>query len=86
MQELIEATISTADGIADCRLDLLQESEGIYAAVILYPHTEDGRQVSKVYEHRLVHDSGVYRFEESDMVHPKVLAMEQQLSDTILNA
>jgi len=88
MLHTIEIAVDTADGLADCRLEQLEEgSVAAYSVTILYPHTVQGRLMPKVYDHmlRLNRQTGKYCFADADMVHPTIERMAGKLSEAILN-
>jgi len=88
MDEIIELTLESADGIVDCRLEPHgNETEVSYSATILYPGTTNGYSKSEIYCHNLRRGTkmGDYYFEtgESD-IHPKIKKLETQLSNAIV--
>jgi hypothetical protein len=86
MEEVIEFSIDTADGVADCRVEITDtENEKRTFVVILYPHITNGMLMSKVYEHELIPLSGGgYRFSDAAAIHPHVQLLEQDISAEIL--
>ena len=87
MDEIIEMTFDSADGIIDCRLDPLRnENELFYSATILYPNTVNGFSRSEIYCHNLRRSTknGGYIFEKGEeAIHPKIKKLETQISDVI---
>ena len=75
MIEPIEISIETADGIADCSLELHHTDDGTYYSVtILYPNIVNGFSRSEVYVHNMHPDNdGNYEFDPMDEnIHPKI--------------
>ena len=89
MQELIETSIDTPDGIADCRLELYYDGKAYYYnATILYPNVINTFSRSVVYSHDMFADAtGKYQFSPMDEnVHPKIKLLEGDLAKAIANA
>jgi hypothetical protein len=86
MNETIEFVLESRDGIVDCSLEITgDERSPYYSVTILYPHIVNGRLLSEVYIHNLDLDkkSGTWSFSDPESVHPKVLALQKQLSAAI---
>ncbi len=51
MEEAIEVSIESVDGVVDCRLEPQQEDEQplYFSVTILYPHMVDGFSRSEIY-------------------------------------
>ena len=86
MDDIIEASIETPDGIADCNFEPL-ENDGLlyYNVTILYPNTVNGYSRPEVYCHNMYKDdAGHYHFDQMDEnIHPKIKKLEGLLSDII---
>lgn len=86
MDEILELTLDTADGVADCRLEPQRnETELFYSATILYPHVVNGYSRSEIFCHdlRCVGASADYLFESGTDIHPKIKKLEAQISAAI---
>ena len=86
MDEILELTLDTDDGIADCRLEPQRnDTELFYSATILYPHVVNGYSRSEIFCHDLRRTgySDEYLFEHGTDIHPKIKKLETQLSDAI---
>ena len=86
MEEVIEVAIETPDGVADCRLELNEDS-GTYNVTVLYPHIVEGFSRPGIYTYDMKEENGSWYFEAGeDGVHPKISKMEQALSAAIVTA
>ena len=88
MDEIIELTLESPDGIIDCRLEPQTNKDGhSYSATILYPHTVNGYSRSDIYCHTMLLDieTNGYVFDEGEDIHPKIKKLETQLSEAIRN-
>jgi hypothetical protein len=86
MEEVIEVAIETADGVADCRLELDMDN-GTYNVTILYPHMVNGFSRPGIYTYDMKKENGSWYFEAGeDGVHPKIKKLEQALSAAIVKA
>lgn len=88
MNEPIEISIDTPDGIADCSLELYQTDEATwYNVTILYPNIVNGFSRSEVYVHNMVPlGNGSYHFDPMDEnIHPKIKKLEDRLAKVIRN-
>ncbi len=86
MNETNEFVLESPDGTVDCCLEITgDERSPDYSVTILYPHTVNGRLLSEVYIYSLdlIRQTGMYQFSDPEAVHPKVLALEKQLSAAI---
>ena len=86
MNETVEFAIESPDGVADCCLEITgDERSPEYCITILYPHLVNGRLLSEVYVHKMDKNkqTGYYSFSDTPAIHPKVLALEKQLSAAI---
>lgn len=84
MDRVIETSIATKDGIADCRIEL-QEND-TYHITILYPNLVNGFSRSEIfcYDMRKKDDAEGYEFiYEEEGIHPKILKMEAEISAEI---
>ena len=90
MDEVIELTLESAEGIIDCRLEPQRnDTELSYTATILYPNTVDGFSRSEIYCHNMRRGTkmGDYYFESGeDPIHPKIKKLETQISKAIVTA
>lgn len=88
MNEVIELAIDSSDGIIDCRLEQ-EENDGevVYAATILYPCLAGGHSRSDIFCCNMVYDARAagYVFDDREEIHPKIQALELQLSAAIAN-
>ena len=89
MQEAIEISIDSPDGIVDCRLEPeTADAIPLYSATILYPNVVDGFSRSEIYCHNMRPDpeTGVYYFDDGEEgIHPKIKKLEAKLSAAIAN-
>lgn len=88
MNERIEISIETPDGIADCSLELHQRDEHtFYNVTILYPNIVNGFSRSEVYVHDMyLSDDGRYQFDPLDEnIHPKIMKMEGRLAEVMVS-
>lgn len=86
MNELIELSINTPDGLADCRLELQDGERGYYyEATILYPHIINGFSRSEIYCYNFIPTgNGQYQLQETeDGIHPKIKRMEEVIASAI---
>ena len=90
MNEPIELTFESPDGIVDCRLEPMRSDDELsYSATILYPNVVNGFPRSEVYCLHLRRGTkmGDYYFENgSDAILPKIKQLENQISKAIVNA
>lgn len=90
MEEIIELTLDSPDGIIDCRLEpQLNDTELSYSATILYPNSTGGYNRSEVYSHNLrrgTKNGDYYFVAGEDTIPPKINKLEAQLSKAIMNA
>ncbi len=89
MDEVIELTLDSPDGVIDCRLEpQTNEGELAYSATILYPHTVNGYSRSDIYCHTMRQDANTnsFVFEAGEEIHPKIRKLEEQLSEAITSA
>ncbi len=90
MEQPIELTFESAEGIIDCRLDPHQsENELSFSATILYPNTVNGFSRSEIYCHNLRRGTkqGDYFFEHGENpLHPKIKELETRISNAIVNS
>ena len=90
MDEIIELTFESPEGIIDCRLEPQRNEEELsYSATILYPNTINGFSKSEIYCHNLRRGTrmGDYFFETGeDAVPPKIKRLETQISKAIVTA
>ena len=88
MDETIELTLESPDGIVDCRLEPKRNGEELsYSATILYPNIVNGFNRSEIYCHNLRRgtDKGDYFFETGeDTILPKIKILETQISKAIV--
>jgi hypothetical protein len=81
MMRTIEISIETNDGVADCMIELDDDS---CTVTILYPNVVNGFSRSEVYTHDLVKDEeGLYRFSSMEDIHPKIAKLEEQIMESI---
>ena len=89
MDEIIELTIESPEGIIDCRLEPQRnDTELFYAATILYPNMVNGFSRSEIYCHKMRRGTKTrdYYFETGEEpIHPKIKKLEPQLSKAIVN-
>ena len=88
MDEVIEISLESADGIIDCRLEPQREN-GVpsYSVTILYPNVINGYSRSEIFCYNMRKQGNVYVFDSNDDgIHPKIQRLEAQLSDGIANA
>lgn len=87
MDEAIELSIDSADGVIDCRIEPVEDEGGeIYFSVtVLYPNMVNGFSRSEIYVYNMHRTgaTGTYQF-EGDEIHPKVKKLEGQLSGAIV--
>jgi hypothetical protein len=86
MSAVIETSIDTPDGIADCRIESCENGDELYYNVtILYPNTTGGYNRSEVYSHDMYKDDSCnYQFDPSDEnIHPKIKRLEEKLAEVI---
>lgn len=87
MNNEIGISIETADGIADCMLELQQGEDGVAVCnvTVLYPNIVNGFSRSEVFCHNMFYDrtTGRYAFDDNDEIHPKIKKLEEQLSAAI---
>ena len=86
MDETIELTLESPDGLVDCRLEPQRTESGLsYSVTILYPNTVNGFSRSEIYCVNMRRDkSGSYVFEPGDdEVLPKIKKLEVQVSAVI---
>jgi hypothetical protein len=86
MDEIIELTLESPDGMVDCRLEPQRTgSELSYSATILYPNTVNGFSRSEIYCLNLRRGkTGSYFFEDgADEVLPKIKKLEATVSNAI---
>lgn len=86
MTELIELSIDTTDGIADCRLELQETGNGyFYEATILYPNIVNGYNRAEVYCYNLTgNPNSIYTFVETEEgIHPKIKLLEGKIAAAI---
>jgi len=90
MEEAIELTFESPEGVIDCRLEPVRnEDELSYSATILYPNTVNGFSRSEIYCHNLRRGTkmGDYYFETgADAILPKIKKLETQISKAIVSA
>lgn len=88
MDEAIELTFESPEGIVDCRLEPQRnEDELSYSATILYPNTVNGFSRSEIYVLHLRRGTkmGDYYFETgADPILPKIKKLETQISKAIV--
>ena len=87
MEEVIEFTVESAEGIIDCRLERKNTGEDATCTlIILYPHLINGIMMSKVYEYDLIKDpkTGLYAFSDNALIHPGVKLLEKQILEAII--
>lgn len=88
MDEVVEISLDSPDGIIDCRLEP-QREDGVlsYSATILYPNVINGYSRSEIFCYNMVKRGSEYFFDNNeDGVHPKIQELEKQISDAITNA
>ena len=88
MDEIIELTFESPDGIIDCRLEPQRsDDEGLsYSATILYPNIVNGYSRSEIYCYHLrrTKANGDYFFETTeDAIPPRIKKLEVQISSAI---
>ena len=87
MQEAIELSVESPDGIIDCRLEPELIDEVLtYSATILYPQNAGGYSRSDIYCYTMEKDAatGSYVFSYGDEgIHPKIKKLEAQLAQAI---
>jgi hypothetical protein len=87
MDEILELTLESPDGIIDCRLEPQRnEDELFYNATILYPNVVNGFSRSEIFCHDLHRDTGTgdYLFEPGEDIHPKIKKLESRISAAIV--
>ena len=87
MEEVIEFTVESAEGIIDCRMERKNmRGEATCTLIVLYPHLVNGTVMSKVYEYNLIQDpkTGRYTFSDDALIHPAVKLLEKQISEAII--
>lgn len=85
MQQSIEFTVDTTDGVADCRAEMTG-SDGRLSVTILYPNNTSGFNRSEVYCHDMYKERENYFFADAEEMHPKIKRLEAQISQAILQA
>ena len=90
MEEAIELSFDSPDGVIDCRLEP-ERADGklFYAATILYPNIVSGFSRSEIYVYNLHFDPATtgYCFDAGeDEVHPKIKNLEKQISNAVIRA
>ncbi len=86
MEEAIELTFESPDGIIDCRLEPVRDEDGLhYSATILYPNMVNGYNRSDIYCHDVRRNrQGVYAFDSMDEnIHPKIRKLEAQIAEAV---
>lgn len=89
MKEAIELSLETPNGIADCRLDADEETEGLYHATILYPNVVNGFSRSEIfcYDLEWMPAENQYRFvSHEEGIHPQIMKLEKNCSDELKQA
>ena len=90
MNEAIELTFESPEGLIDCRLEPQKnDTEISYSATILYPAIVNGYSRSEIYCHHLRRGTvmGDYFFETgADAILPKIKKLETQISRAIVSA
>ena len=87
MEEVIELSFDSPDGIIDCRLEP-EHADGklFYTATVLYPNVVNGFSRSEIYVYNLQFDpatAGYFFDAGEDGVHPKIKKLEKQISNAI---
>jgi hypothetical protein len=88
VDEEIEISLDSPDGVIDCRLEP-QKADGAlsYSVTILYPNVVNGYSRSEIFCYILRQQGHAYVFDmNEDGVHPKIQKLEAQLSHAIMNA
>ncbi len=90
MDEVIELTFASEDGVIDCRLEPQRNDDELtYSATILYPSIVNGFSRSDIYCHNLRRGTkmGDYFFESGeDPLLSKIKKLEPQISKAIVTA
>ena len=87
MNEPIELTFESPDGLVDCRLEPKNEEDTIlFSATILYPNIVNGYSRSEIYCHDMCYqaETGGYCFDANDDIHPKILKLEKKISEEMI--
>ena len=87
MDDFIELALDSVDGVVDCRLERLESDVAIgYNATILYPPSKGGSNRSEIFCYDLWCDraGSNFYFNNDEPLHPKVVVLEKQLSDAIV--
>ena len=86
MDEIIELTFESPDGIIDCRLEPQRNDDKLsYCATILYPNIVNGYSRSEIYCYNLLRGTnGDYFFDDGeDPIPPRIKKLEPQISSAI---
>jgi hypothetical protein len=88
MEEIIEISIETPDGTADCRLELMEDNDVYYYnATILYPHIVNGYSRSEIHCMDVYRDGTDYYLKAGEGgIHPKLKKLEGQIAAAIQKA
>ena len=89
MEEIIEMSIDTPDGVVDCRLEPQRtDNELICAATILYPNIVDGFSRSEVHCIIIRFDADInewYFDPGTEGIHPKIKKLEKEIVERMAN-
>ena len=84
MDNSIELTLESPDGLVDCRLEAVEEDDTtLFSATILYPNIVNGYSRSEIYCHNMRYhaETGRYSFDADEDIHPKIMKLEKKISE-----
>jgi hypothetical protein len=90
MQEPIELSLNSPNGLIDCRIEPEHTDDGQerYSVTILYPNMVNGFSKSEIYCHIMIPDvdTGSYQFLDDEIgIHSKVRSLEADIAAAIIS-
>lgn len=90
MQEVIEVSFDENGNTIDCRLEPMEDENGLYyTATILHATMVNGFPRSEIFCYDMVKDNttGVFGFKmHEEGIHPKIQRLEDRIAETISKA
>jgi|GEM_PF-3031466 len=91
MQPPIELSLDSPSGLIDIRIepDTDDDRPASYSVTILYPNMASGISRSDIFVHTMLIDPSTLAFhflDDEKGIHPKVLAIEADISTAIVNS